>query len=138
MIFIRILGVTIGTETFATGVIVMINLAPPPVAVTLNAKMIITFTCQFAITCPTLQQPLSQRDTSGNLMLLHLLHSKWGILLDVFIIARISALCMCRNGKTKQYYNNSQSEEDTFHVSNVEFDTKVRKRIEKTNPLIIF
>jgi len=66
-------------------------------------------------------------------MLPHLVYGKRSVLLDIFIEAGISALCMYRSdGSEYEGYDHSQSE-NTFHVSIVEFDTKVRKRIEKTN-----
>lgn len=70
-------------------------------------------------------------------MFLHLLYGKRSILLYVFIVAGVSALRLRGYGNKKKRYDSGQSE-NRFHASNVEFDTKVCKRIEKTNLFPIF
>ena len=70
-------------------------------------------------------------------MFLHLLHGKRGILFDIFVVTGISALCLHSHANKEKCYDSSQSEY-RFHASSVEFDTKVCKRIEKTNLFPIF
>ena len=41
MVFVRVLGVLVGTETFATGIVVMTHGLPPPVASTFDAEMVV-------------------------------------------------------------------------------------------------
>ena len=56
---------------------------------------------------------------------------------DVFIVTGVPALRLHSYGNEEKCYDSSQSE-NRFHASNVEFDTKVCKRIEKTNLFPIF
>ena len=127
----------IGAEALSFGIVVVVHSPPTPVAMALYAEVVVALACQCALSRTALQQALCQCDAGGYLMFLHLLHGKRGILFDIFVVTGISALCLHSHANKEKCYDSSQSEY-RFHASGVEFDTKVCKRIEKTNLFPIF
>ncbi len=137
VILVGVLRVAIGAEALSFGIVVVVHSPPAPVAMALYAEVVVALACQCALSRTALQQALCQCDAGGYLMFLHLLHGKRGILFDIFVVTGISALCLHSHANKEKCYDSSQSEY-RFHASGVEFDTKVCKRIEKTNLFPIF
>ena len=137
VILVGVLRVAIGAEALSFGIVVVVHSPPAPVAMALYAEVVVALACQCALSRTALQQALCQCDAGGYLMFLHLLHGKRGILFDIFVVTGISALCLHSHANKEKCYDSSQSEY-RFHASSVEFDTKVCKRIEKTNLFPIF
>ena len=137
VVLVGVLRVAIGAEALSFGIVVVVHSPPAPVAMALYAEVVVALACQCALSRTALQQALCQCDAGGYLMFLHLLHGKRGILFDIFVVTGISALCLHSHANKEKCYDSSQSEY-RFHASSVEFDTKVCKRIEKTNLFPIF
>ena len=94
MVFERLVGRVVGTETLVACVIVVMDGAPRP-AVALNAKMIVAFAGEITLPCPTLKESLCKGDRSRNLPAMHLLDGNVLILIDILLIAFVPAhLCV--------------------------------------------
>ena len=89
----------ISTETFVTGIIIMTNRTSPPTATTLNTKVVITLSCQLAVSGTAFQQSLCQCNTRRNLMKLHLFNSQITILIYIFDVTGIPLLRLHSYGK---------------------------------------
>ena len=101
MIFVRVTRMLISTETFVTGIIIMTNRTSPPTATTLNTKVVITLSCQLAVSDTAFQQSLCQCNTRRNLMKLHLFNSQITILIYILDVTGIPFLCLPSYGKEK-------------------------------------
>ena len=93
---------TVGTETFTSGIIIVIDAATTPVTVTLDAEMVVALTGQGAHTRSTLQEALRKGNAGRNLIALHLLHSQGGILTDVLIVTTVAPLGLSRQHTGQQ------------------------------------
>lgn len=89
MVLVRVAGIAVRTKTLVTGIVVMTNGTPIPIAATLDAEVIITFTSQRTHARTTLKQSLSQCDTGRYLMLFHLLHGQGTILIYIIYVTGI-------------------------------------------------
>src|SRR5574344_1593504 len=113
MVLITVINIVISTETFIALIIIVISGTTSP-TVTLNAKMVITLTSQFTITCTRLQHSLCQRDTGGNAMFLHLFDGEILVAVEIFLIACVP-LDLCHRRK-RQHQQESHSNADSSHV----------------------
>ena len=99
MVFVRLAGMLVGTETFIAGIVIMTYRTSAPTAATLNTEVIITLACQLAVSGSAFKQSLCQSDACGNFVKLHLLHSQVTILIYIFYITCIPSLCLYSYGK---------------------------------------
>ena len=94
VVFVRFFGMTVCTEAFATGIVVVANGTPPPIATALDTEVVVGLACQGALTCPRLQQTLCQGDTGGNVVSLHLAYGNIAVFLDIIFVLFVSGLCL--------------------------------------------
>lgn len=78
-----VLGFAVLPVTDAVGGIPLHDALPLPVAVTLDAKVVMPVACQVALTGTAFQQPLCQGDAGGHAILLRLLDGNVLILVDI-------------------------------------------------------
>lgn len=88
MILVALVGIFVGTETFALGIVVVIGGAACP-AMTLDAKVIVALAGELAPARPRLKHALSKGDACGYAVFLHLLDGEILILVDVFLIGGV-------------------------------------------------
>ena len=93
---------TVGTETFTSGIITVIDAATAPVAVTLDAEMVVALSGQGTHARSTLQKALRKGNAGRNLIALHLLHSQGGILTDVLVVTTVAPLGLSRQHTGQQ------------------------------------
>jgi hypothetical protein len=82
MIYIRLVGGSIGPETLSPAIVIVIDLFSGPF-VTLNTKMVVSPDCQGAVAIIGLQTTLSQRDTGRDPDPDHFLHGQIRIGADI-------------------------------------------------------
>ena len=118
VIFIRIPGIAVCTKTFIAGIIIMTHRTSTPVTTAFNAEMIITFACQCTLSGTTFKKPLCQGNTGRYLVFLHLLYGKRSILLYIFHVTGIPALCLGGNGTNQKCQDCSESDSvNSIHIS---------------------
>ena len=116
MVLVRVAGIAVRTKTLVTGIVVMTNGTPIPIAATLDVEVIITFTSQRTHARTTLKQSLSQCDTGRYLMLFHLLHGQGTILIYIIYVTGIPALRLGTCSKSKDCNYGNQPEEFAIHL----------------------
>ena len=110
MIFVRVAGIAVSTETFIARIIIVPHRASTPVAATLDAEVIVAFAGQRALSGTTFQKSLCQGDAGRYLVFLHLLHGKRSILFYIFHVTGIPALRLDSNGTNKECQNCGKSD----------------------------
>ena len=86
MILIRVEDTLVDAEALAALIVIMISTTTIPVAMTLDAEMVISLPCQFTLTSPTLEESLSQGDRSWDMVTQHLFDGDVLILVDILLI----------------------------------------------------
>ena len=94
VIFIRLLGMLVGSETFATGIVVVTDGLSLPIASALDSEMVVRLAGKRALPCPRLQQALCQSNAGRDMVLLHLIDRQVAILLDVVFVLLVAGLCL--------------------------------------------
>ena len=110
MVFVRLVGAIIHTETVVLLVVVVISAASGPVVVALNTEVVVAVACEFAATGTALKQSLSQSDGCRYVITLHLLDGDILVLVDILLVSRVPLyLRKCRNihgnGYKKEYFS---------------------------------
>ena len=99
MVFVRLLGVLVLAEAFASQVVVVVDTPAAPVAVAFDAEVVVRLACQFAPSGTRFQQALCQCDTGGYAIFLLVGDGDVAILFDIFFIRRNFPVDGSRKGR---------------------------------------
>ncbi len=103
MVAIRILDRRITAETFALGIVVVVDLSPRPIPFALDAEMVIRLHRQAAVAAVGFEDTLRQRNAGRNPVTFHIVDGNRLVTLDV-LLARLTnpLLRLCPRTENRQ------------------------------------
>ena len=111
MVFVGLLGMLVGTETFSPCIVIMANGLSSPIATALDSEVIVRLAGECTLPSPRFQQALCQSDAGRDAVFLHFFHRQVPILLDVGFVLLVAGLCL----KNQAYEYSQKGYKVSFH-----------------------
>ena len=102
MVFVALVGIVVGTETFTLGIVVVIGGATSP-SMTLDAKVVVALAGELTPTRPRLEHSLGKGYAGWDMIFQHLLDGDVLILVNICLIGRIPLLADTVRDYMKKY-----------------------------------
>jgi hypothetical protein len=96
VVLITLVGTVVSPKALAKLIVVMIRLSSCP-SMTLDAKMVVGLSRQFAASSPRFQHTLRQRDAGGNMVFKHLLDGYILVGVKIILKALVPHSLLCRS-----------------------------------------